>query len=517
MSRGNPRLKKANSQSEFDEFRISELARCSEDPIYFAENYVKIVHPTKGEIPLVLWDFQKQMILNYKNNRYSITLASRQVGKSTIAVVYLLWLAMFRESQTILIASNKRAGAQEMIGKIRFAYEAMPEWLKPGVAPEDWNKESLSFDNKSRIVSTATSPDSGRGMSISCLYLDEFAFVAPNIQEEFWASITPTLSTGGSCIITSTPNGATNLFAQIWRSAEAGVSGDGFEFLPLRVRWDEPPGRDETFKESQIAIIGEHIWRQEFECEFLSSNSLLIDSITIENLKRQHMTDPEFRLKEVDFFEHIKGNTTYIMGIDPATGTGRDSTTITVLKFPEMEEVAHYRSSTTVTSEVYGIIKAIINLFERVGSTIYFSIENNGVGEGLLSLYDYDEYAPEFAELISQRNARGKVIRPGINVTGASKNKTCLKMEQMLKENKLIMHSEIFYKELETFVRVGNSIKAEVGGTDDVISSVLICLRVLEEMAHYDDDAWNKVYAYDDINLMDDHKEEEIDDFVFLI
>jgi len=74
--------------------------------------------------------------------------------------------------------------------------------------------------------------------------LDEFAFVKPGIQEEFWTSISPTLATGGNCIMSSTPNGDMNIFAQIWRGAQV----DANEFYPIRIYWNEPPGRDETFK-----------------------------------------------------------------------------------------------------------------------------------------------------------------------------------------------------------------------------------------------------------------------------
>lgn len=106
------------------------------------------------------------------------------------------------------------------------------------------------------------------GLTVAnCLFLDEFAFVKPIVQEEFWTSILPTLSTGGSCICTSTPNGDANLFAQLWRQATNKSQGDGdIPFVPLHVRWDQPPGRDEKFKQQQIKLLGEDKWRQEYEC-----------------------------------------------------------------------------------------------------------------------------------------------------------------------------------------------------------------------------------------------------------
>lgn len=185
---------------------------------------------------------------------------------SVTSSVFLLWFAIFNPNVTVLIAANRNANAMEMIARIGYAYEYLPMWMKPGVTEDGWNKHTLKFDNKSRIVSDATSVNTGRGMSISLLYLDEFAFVAPNVQEEFWTSILPTLSTGGACIMTSTPNGSVDKFSSLWRASNLESNMDGLTFKPIHVKWDEPPGRDENFKQSNIALLGEIKWKQEYEC-----------------------------------------------------------------------------------------------------------------------------------------------------------------------------------------------------------------------------------------------------------
>lgn len=285
----NPNIKKANTEQEYTPEQIQELQKCANDPVYFIRNYVKIQHPTRGSIPFELYDFQERIIENYLNNRFAIVLASRQVGKSITSSAYLLWYAIFNFDKTVLIASNKNNNAIEMILRIRYAYENLPHWLKPGVTEDGWNKHLVSFDNNSRIVSTATSEDAGRGMAISLLYLDEFAFVKPNIQSEFYTSIMPTLNTGGSCIMTSTPNGDSNIFAQVWRGAQVGANG----FTPLHVNWDEPPGRDEKFREEEIGRIGERQFLQEYECAAGATTVTIKDSqgniknISMEELNSQ--------------------------------------------------------------------------------------------------------------------------------------------------------------------------------------------------------------------------------------
>lgn len=263
MARANNKyIKSANVEMEYTQDNINELQLCASDPVYFIRNYVQIQHPTKGSVPFELYDFQEKLIRSFHNHDYNIVLASRQVGKSITSAAYLLWYAMFNFDKTILIASNKNSGAMEMIYRIRFAYENLPHWLKPGVTEDGYNKHALGFDNGSRIVSAATSEDTGRGMSISLLFLDEFAFVPTAVADEFWTAIKPTLSTGGACIIASTPNGDMNIFAQIWRAASVKANS----FVATWVKWDEPPGRDEKFKEKEIADIGERKWMQEYEC-----------------------------------------------------------------------------------------------------------------------------------------------------------------------------------------------------------------------------------------------------------
>ena len=167
-------------------------------------NHVKIQHPTQGGIDFEPFSYQLDLIENYNRYRYSINMLGRQMGKTTVAAGYLLWYAMFKPDSTILVAAHKQAGAQEIMQRIRYAYESVPDHIRAGVT--EYNKGSISFDNGSRIVAATTTENTGRGMSLTLVYLDEFAFVPQRIASEFWTALSPTLATGGKCIITSTPN-----------------------------------------------------------------------------------------------------------------------------------------------------------------------------------------------------------------------------------------------------------------------------------------------------------------------
>ena len=134
--------------------------------------------------------------------------------------------------------------------------------------------------------------NTGRGMSITLLYCDEFAFVRPSIAKEFWTSISPTLATGGSAIITSTPNSDEDQFATIWRDANKTFDSNGMEtdlgvngFKAYQSYWWEHPDRDEKWKEEELQRIGEERFRREHECEFIIYDETLIDSLVLTNLR----------------------------------------------------------------------------------------------------------------------------------------------------------------------------------------------------------------------------------------
>lgn len=434
------------------------------------------------------------------------------VGRSMIPThnswtssAYLLWFATFHFEKTVLIASNKNDNAMEMIYRIRFMYERLPHWLKPGLEADGWNKHSVGFDNGSRINSTATSENSGRGLSISLLFLDEFAFVRDSVQQEFWTSMAPTLATGGSCIICSTPNGDSNIFAQLWRGARLKIDNNGF--IDVEVRWDQPPGRDGAFKQRETANIGETRWLQEYECRFLSSDPLLIDTLALENLTNQvRNIKPVATVGEILFFKEPVRGGVYLVGVDPATGSGSDFTTIEVFEFPSLEQVAEFRSNTTSSATAYHILKKLLKVFEKINATVYFSIENNGVGEAMIALYEADETPPSTAEFVSETGQ----ARRGMTTTGKSKMKSCLALKEMIERGTVKLKSPLLVEELKHFVRVAGSYKAKRMATDDLIMGMLISIRLLEELATFDQEAYDKLYTtsyFDDDHTSDEYTE----------
>lgn len=267
-------VKRAYQPQSMTSDQILEFQKCSDPvtgPEYFMTNYFYIQHPTLGRMLYQPYDYQKRLIETYHANRFSISLMPRQTGKSTSAAGYLLWYAMFVPDSTILIAAHQYTGAQEIMQRIRYAYELCPNFIRAGAT--NYNKGSIEFDTGSRIMSAATTENTGRGLSISLLYCDEFAFVRSTIGREFWTSISPTLATGGKCIITSTPNSDEDQFATLWKGANKCVDEYGNTthlgingFRAFRAYWEEHPDRDEAWAEAQRSQLGEDRFRREMGC-----------------------------------------------------------------------------------------------------------------------------------------------------------------------------------------------------------------------------------------------------------
>lgn len=504
----NTKLKRAFTQTEYTMEMMVEIAKCKRDVKYFCKNYVYIKHPTRGQILFELYDYQEEVLDNYVNNQYNILLSARQTGKTETTGAFILHTAIFNKSKNILIASNKSANAKEIIEKIQNAYEELPDWLKPGYDDKNWNKHTCAFENKSKIVAETTSESSGRGKSISLLYCDEFAFVPRHVQEEFWSAILPTLSTGGDCIISSTPNGDSDKFAELWRTAELGdtlevttedddgeIHENEIKFVPKWIKWDMPPGRDERFKRGQIRLLGERKWLQEYECEFLGGEGTLLDNRILINREKEitatGVSNVLFKLHEIPFFTQIKAGGTYLVGVDPSTGTGKDFTTIEVVEFPSLEQVMEYRSNVTSSPEIFNLLKKILEFFITNECEVMFSVENNGVGEGIISLYTVDEEFPEGAEMIHEE---GK-SRYGFTTTDVTKLKYANKLKMLIEAGALPIHSMTLLKELKNFARSGKTYNAKSGSTDDCISAYLIILRILDDLSEYNEEAYEKLYA----------------------
>ncbi len=269
--RNNEQLKAPNAveyiTEEERDRRYRELIRCKNDPIYFAERYFYIVAPQLGKHIIRLFEKQKDLIREMVKEDRIVCLASRQTGKTTAYNIFALWYTIFNRDKHILICANTAESSSDFVARITMAYELLPMWLKPGIDPNNWNKRRIKFANGCSVSSSPTSP-AVRGKSCDVLILDEFSFVDPSIETEFWYGVYPVISSarGTKVIIVSTPNGTGNKFYELYSQAELGIdSGDG-SWKHFRIDWFDRPGRDEAWKQTQINSLGGDMraWGQEF-------------------------------------------------------------------------------------------------------------------------------------------------------------------------------------------------------------------------------------------------------------
>ena len=483
--------------------QIREYNLCA-DPVtgyrYFMEHYFYIQHPTKGKMLYQPYEFQVRLIDNYHKNRFSVSMMPRQTGKTTSAAGYLLWFAMFTPDSTILIAAHQYSGAQEIMQRVRYAYEMCPVWLKAGV--ENYNQGNIDFDNKSRIVARATTEKTGRGMSLSLLYLDEFAFVRPTWAKEFWTAISPTLSTGGKCIITSTPNSDEDQFADIWKQANKKVDAFGNPtavgvngFSPFMAHWSEHPERDEQWKNEEIGRIGEERFRREHGLEFITAEETLIHPVTLLEMVG---ADPVEKQGQVRWYSRPRRECRYVVGLDPSLGTGGDPAAIQVFELPDFKQVAEWRHNLTSVQRQVQILRDITQaIYDVVGndSSIYYSVENNTLGEA--ALVEIANIGEEHIRGIFMTEPRGmgttRTYRKGFTTTNKSKIAACSKLKHYIEKKKMHIASKNLISELKNFVAHGTSFAAKPGETDDLVMATLLIIRMLTIMKEYDADLDNQL------------------------
>ena len=469
---GNPNLKKANVAQEWTKQEVGEYTKCMKDPLYFIQTYIKIVSLDEGLVPFKLYDFQKEMVGTFHNNRFTICKLPRQSGKSTTIIAYLLHYVLFNPTVNVAILANKAATARDLLGRLQLAYENLPKWLQQGVM--SWNKGSLELENGSKILASSTSASAVRGGSYNIIFLDEFAYVPSNVAEQFFSSVYPTISSGKTTkvMIVSTPHGM-NMFYKLWVDAEEQRNS----YIPIEVHWSEIPGRDDKWKEETIKNTSLSQFNTEFECEFLGSIDTLIAP---SKLKTMTYRTPIQSNAGLDVYEGPQKDHTYLLTADVSRGTSNDYSAFLVFDVSEMpyKIVAKYKDNEIkpllFPSKIYDVARAYNQAFVL--------IEVNDIGEQVATTMQFDL---EYDNLImaSMRGRSGQVLgggfsggrsQLGVRTTKAVKRIGCSNLKQLIEDNKLIIEDLDTISELSTFIVKGQSFEADEGCTDDLVACLFM-------------------------------------------
>ncbi len=466
----NPNLPREDYRHAFTQKEMDEFIKCADDPVYFACKYMRIINVDHGLMPFEMWDFQKDMLMKFHTNRFSICKLPRQVGKTTTSVAYLLHFILFNENVNVAVLANKSAMAREILGRLQLAFEYLPRFLQQGV--KEWNKGSIELANGSRIMADSTSGSSVRGRSFNIVFLDEFAFVPNNIAEAFFMSTYPTISSGQSTkvIIVSTPNGL-NLFYRMWEDAIKQKS----EYVPIEIHWSMVPGRDEAWKEQTIRNTSVDQFRQEFECEFIGSTNTLIHPVKLRSLV---WYDPVATEGNLRIYKKPEPGRTYTMTVDVAEGQGLDYSAFSIIDVSEIpyKVVATYKDNKVSPF----LFPTIIVQTAKIYNEAFILVEINSIGLQVSDIIHY-ELAYENLIKIEAKGKQGQQQTPGfkkkiafgIKQSTQTKMIGCTNLKTLVESDKLIINDENTINELMTFSADKKSFKAEEGNNDDLAMTLV--------------------------------------------
>lgn len=464
--RGNQNLKRSNIKIQYSEDQIKEYIRCANDPIYFIEKYVKVVHVDHGLVPMVLYPYQKETILAALNNRKVICKFPRQSGKSTCIAVFALHQILFKDNYNVLIAANKGKTAQEIMKKVQTAFEYLPDWLQQGIVPGGFNKSTIELENGSRCMATSTSADSARGFSFSLVILDEFAFLGRTVADEFFTSIYPTISSGKNTkmVVISTPKGL-NHFYKMFNEAQIGEN----DYFPLEIEWNQVPGRDEAFKADQIKNFGLEKWQQEFESQFLGSSNTLISPRKLSELTFKR---PIKEILGIKIYEEPNPDRRYFISMDPSEGKGLDYHAFVVIDVTDrpFRVVATWRNKTMEPLLVPDVIYHAGMMYNYAFVLIETKSSGTQISDGLY-------YEKEYLNLLGAKSAgrSGQKLTvyskdaKGLATSVSTKSVGCSNLRMIIEHDQFLINDFDIKEEFSHFVLRQNTFKADEGYNDDFV------------------------------------------------
>jgi phage terminase large subunit-like protein len=464
----NEQILNKKDKPEYTLMQKLEYIKCMRDCSYFTQKYIKIISIDDGVIPFNLYDYQHELLKKYQDNRFVITLQARQTGKTQTTAAYILWFNTFHDSKNTAILANRLPQAQEIMERVQMSYENLPNFLKKGVT--EYNKRSMTFSNYSKIFCATSTSSSIRGKSVSLLYIDECAFLRDDMT--FYESTYPTISSGkeSRVIVSSTPNGARGLFYKLWTESTNNIN----KYVNHKVTWDMVPGRDNEWKEEQIANTSREQFDQEHNCLFRGSINSLIAGNVLARLPERTPIDVRDDLKIFEEpikadGEDIKHDHIYVTVVDVSRGLGQDFSAFIVVDVTQVPYriVATYRNN-KISPVLY---PTIINSTARHYNNSMVLVEINDIGEQVASIL-FDEY--EYEDLLMTKSVKnrqtiwyGSECKLGVRTTTAVKAVGCSNIKTLIENDKIELNDKAVIDEFGTFVPKGNSYEADSGANDD--------------------------------------------------
>jgi len=523
--------------------QLKIFARSLGDPIYAIETFLKTFDLTqKGNVPFKLYYKQKEIINSYEKHNRNIVTKPRQAGVSTTTAAYIAVKCAFGDPDNphkVLILANKQTLAQEFLKKVKDFLDQIPYWVWGLDESTDYlevnSKGHLKLkNNKCEIRALATSKDALRGFTPTFLVMDEAAFI-DNGAEVFGAALA-SLGTGGKVSLISTPNGMDPLYYKTYDNARK--KDNNFNIVEMKwfqdirynrglywkkedeedikcetigrkkLRWeynDKIYETDESVIKYYEVMINDG-WKplspwyeemaadmgdpkkiaQELDVSFIGSGGNVIDDEFITFHEKNNVKEPEF-IAEVEksmwIWKKPEEGHKYIMGVDVSRGDGKDSSTIVILDFENLEQVAEFKFKLPpdILAEIvykYGNLYKAYTVVDITGGM--------GVATVLKLLemeYKHLHYDDPKSRKLSEKYAK-TVYKQGDKVPGFNVGNTRLQMiselEEHIRENKTIIRSQRMISELRTFVYRNGRPDHMDGYHDDIIMAYAMPIFIVQ-------------------------------------
>ena len=457
-----------------------EYAKCATDPTYFLGKYGIIQHPVKGKVNFNLYDFQEKSLKSFMKHDYNIVLKARQLGLSTLTAGYALWMMTFQQDKNILVIATKQETAKNLVTKVRVMHANLPGWLKQPCVED--NKLSLRYKNGSQIKAVASSEESGRSEALSLLIIDEAAFI--DKIDTIWGASQQTLATGGRALIISTPNGVGNFFHKTWIGAEDGTNDFNF----IKLHWSVHPERGQEWRDEQDKLLGPSLAAQECDCDFITSGRGVVDGLLLEKMKESSVREPiEKRGIDSNYWIWQPPNYTknYVVSADVSRGDGTDYSAFHIIDVETLEQVAEYKGK--ISTQDFG--NMLVNVASEYNNALLV-VENNNIGWAAIQQVIDREYPNLFYtskdlqyvdvqhQITNKYRSQERNMVPGFSTTSKTRPLIVAKLEEMFREESVVVHSQRLIDELFVFIYNGNRAEAMTGYNDDLVMSFAIALWV---------------------------------------
>jgi hypothetical protein len=454
---------------------VAEILKSGKDPVYFIDNYARISHPMEGLIPFKTYPYQAELLRDFNDYRFNVILKARQLGISTIAAGYVVWLMLFHRDKNILVMATKFKTASNLVKKVKAIMKNLPEWITIAEISID-NRSSFELSNGSQIQAASTSGDAGRSEALSLLVIDEAAHVE-NLTE-LWAGLYPTISTGGRVIALSTPNGVGNWFHKTYVES---IEGNN-DFHSIDLPWHVHPDRDQEWFNKETRNMSRREIAQELECNFNTSGESVIHPDDIASIENS-VCDPKYRTgfdRNMWIWEQYNPECTYLLVADVARGDGADYSVFHILNLDTMEIVAEYQGKPNL--DMYA------NVLQQAGKeygNCLLVVENVGIGISILeklidlqypNIYYSIKGTHDFIE--SHQGETSNSAVPGFTTSSKTRPLIVAKLEEFIRNKLIKVYSVRLSNELRTFIWQNGKPQAMRGYNDDLIMALAIACWV---------------------------------------